>query len=305
MVSTVRGIVMPLDGKELHHLIIDPEKDFCPGGALGVDGAGEDMKRVGAMLERTRDITDDVHVTQDMHALFDIGHPMFWTLRNGKHPVPFVDLTGINGSPVSMVTLDMFKAGDVRCSVAPTSKSGPLYDWCEHYLGELEKAGRYYCSIWPPHCLKGDPGSTFYPDVLEAIKDWERCHIAMADIVTKGTNFRTEHYSAVQAEVPDPEDVGTHLNTKFIDLLQGITRDRSGKSEQKKGVRVLVSGIAGSHCVRFTLTDVADNFGEENLGNIVLLTDAMSPVIGCEQDQKEFIEDMASRGVQMALTTDF
>jgi len=73
----------------------------------------------------------------------------------------------------------------------------------------------------------------------------------MVDYVTKGSNFWTEHYSAVQADVPDTEDPGTMLNTNLIELLEETDV-------------LALSGQALSHCVANTVIDIANNFGEEN-----------------------------------------
>jgi DNA-binding transcriptional ArsR family regulator len=44
----------------------------------------------------------------------------------------------------------------------------------------------------------------------------EKENFKMVDFVTKGSNYWTEHYSAVQADVPDSQDPTTMLNTELI-----------------------------------------------------------------------------------------
>jgi len=286
---------MPYQGKELHWLIIDPQNDFCPGGALGVPNADGDMARLAAAMERTRDVTDDIHVTMDSHAQYDIGHPMFWRMKNGKHPVPFQDLLG--AVPVSTITVEHLESGEVFPTTDPNPKhAGDLdtvWGWCQHYLTALRDNQRYECQVWPYHCIKGTPGWCIHPALLESILAWEQRHVGMAPIITKGSNPMTEHYSAVKADVPT-DDPSTHLNEEFIALID------------KPNVLVLVGGIAGSHCVRFTVEDVVNNFGPDHLKNLVLLTDAMSPVPGCEGLQEEFVRKMVDdHGLQTAVTTDF
>ena len=65
----------------------------------------------------------------------------------------------------------------------------------------------------------GDAGHNVYPEIAGAIHDWED-RFAQADFVTKGSNPWTEHFSAVQAEVPDPEDPSTQVNTRLITTLE-------------------------------------------------------------------------------------
>ena len=80
----------------------------------------------------------------------------------------------------------------------------------------------------------------------------------MINLVTKGSNFWTEHYSAVMADVPDPSDPHTMLNTSFINTL-------------KEADIIALSGEAKSHCLANTVRDIANNFGEENISKLVLL----------------------------------
>jgi nicotinamidase-related amidase len=121
--------------------------------------------------------------------------------------------------------------------------------------------------------------------------EWERRY-RFVNYVTKGSNYKTEHYSAVQAEVPDPTDPSTHINTPFIETLE-------------EADIIVVSGQALSHCVANTVRDIADNFGDENIQKLVLLEDTTSPVPGFEQLGIDFLKDMKARGMQVAKSTDF
>jgi nicotinamidase/pyrazinamidase len=48
-------------------IIIDPQNDFCPGGALAVDGGDEIMAPIAALANRFREAVALVVVTQDWH----------------------------------------------------------------------------------------------------------------------------------------------------------------------------------------------------------------------------------------------
>ena len=87
--------------------------------------------------------------------------------------------------------------------------------------------------------------------------------------VTKGENPWTEHYSAIQAEVPDAADAHTQLNTALLADL-----DRADL--------LLIAGEASSHCVRATTEHIVANLPGGRPERIVLLTDCMSPVGGFE-----------------------
>jgi nicotinamidase-related amidase len=84
--------------------------------------------------------------------------------------------------------------------------------------------------------------------------------------VTKGSNPWTEHFSAVKAEVPDPEDPTTQVNTRLIQTLEDADL-------------ILLAGEAETHCVMNTVADIADFFSDAKyVEKMVWLTDATSPV---------------------------
>lgn len=258
-----------------HLLIIDPQKDFCnPTGSLYVTGADKDMERLSELIKRLNVKIEDIHVTLDSHHLFDIAHPIFWVDSHGKHPSPFT----------------MISEDDVKKGVwLPSVRS--LKDHCIHYVEQLKANNRYALVVWPPHCLIGSEGYAIYEPLYKSLLEWEDTNIAFVDYVTKGSNYLTEHYSAVQADVPDPSDPSTSLNDQLIKIL-------------KDADRILIAGEALSHCVANTVTDIANNFGEDNIKKIVLLEDCCSNVGGFENLGKQFVDTMSKRGMQIAKSTD-
>jgi nicotinamidase-related amidase len=259
--------------KEL--LIIDPQVDFCdPKGALFVPGADEDTIRLASMIDRCRNRIDDIHVTLDKHHYVDIAHPIFWKDSSGNHPNPF-----------TIIALDDIQTGKW------TTTNPAFLSRATEYVKSLAQAGRYPLCIWPVHCLIGSPGSSVFPVLFNSFLEWEK-KFALVNYVTKGSNFWVEHYSAVQAEVPDPEDPGTQLNIRLIETLQNA--DIIG-----------ISGQALSHCVANTIRDIADNFGEENIKKFVLLEDTTSPVPGFESLAKDFVKEMTGRGMKITKSIEF
>lgn len=259
-----------------HLLIIDPQVDFCdPKGTLFVPGADKDIERLAALINRAGDKIDQIHVTLDMHHQIDIAHPIFWKDSSGNHPDPF-----------TTISIDDIKSGKW------TTYNPQYLPRATDYVQQLADGGRYPLCIWPVHCLIGSEGSTVHPQLFCSLKDWEEQRFKMVDYVTKGSNFLTEHYSAVQAEVPDPEDPGTQLNIRLIETLQKV--DIIG-----------LPGWALSHCLANTARDIANNFGEDNIKKFVLLEDATSSVPGFEQLGEDFITEMVDRGMQISNTVDF
>jgi nicotinamidase-related amidase len=112
------------------------------------------------------------------------------------------------------------------------------------------------------------------------------------DYHLKGHNPWTEHYSAVQADVPDPDDPSTQINVRLIQTLE-------------KADVVALSGQALSHCVANTVRDIADHFGEESVRKLVLIEDTSSPVPGFEEVAYQFLTDMKQRGMKTARAAEF
>jgi len=157
---------------------------------------------------------------------------------------------------------------------------------------QLETNGRYPLCIWPEHCIIGTWGHSIYPELSDSLLDWERDRFAIVDYVTKGSNVFTEHYSAVQADVPDQADPSTMLNSRLIDILQDADL-------------VAITGEALSHCVANTVGDIIDNFGAENVKKLVLLEDTTSNVTGFENLGENFVKDAVAKGMQVSTSTDF
>jgi len=257
-------------------LIIDPQNDFCDpaSGSLYVTNAESDMKRLSYLIIRLNKKISQIHITLDSHHKNDLAHPSFWINSNGKHPDPMI----------TNITEDDMKNG-VWKPVNPA-----LFNRMFNYVKELKRTGRYDLTVWVPHCIINTPGACINSNILKAIDVW--CgETRYVDYVTKGSNPLTEHYSAVKAEVPDPQDPTTQLNMPLLETLQ-------------KADEILIAGEALSHCVANTVRDIANNFGEENIKKLVLLEDASSPV-GLpvfKQMADDFVNEMIGRGMRISTT---
>lgn len=268
------------DGKmtlnKIHLLLIDPQVDFAdPTGALFVDGAVGDMERAAQMIGRLGGRLDDIHVTLDQHHRLDVAHPPMWKGSDGKAPAPF---TIISAADIE---------NGVWTPVVPSLTRRML-----EYAKALETGGRYPLCIWPLHCLIGSHGAAIVQPVMDALNAWTDNNNAIVDFVSKGSNIYTEHYSGVMAEVPDPDDATTQLNTRLIQTLE-------------EADMVLIAGEAGSHCLANTIRDVANNFSDDSvIAKLCLLEDATSPVAGFENLQADFISEMTARGMKVSTTSE-
>ena len=262
---------------KIHLLLIDPQNDFCdiPGAALPVAGADADMKRLAAFIRRTQKKLHSVHVTLDSHNPIDVGHPGWHINSKGESPSPFTPM------PASAYESGLWRARNPREQARTLA-----------YLKEVETRGRHVPMVWPEHCLIGSWGHNIHADVQAELHNWARAKCDTVNHVTKGSNPRVEHYSAIQAEVPDVDDSTTTLNT---DLIRALS----------EADVLVVAGEALSHCVAWTVRDIATNFGDENIKKLVLLTDCTSSVGGFEAMGKSFVDEMVARGMKTATSTSF
>lgn len=266
--------------QKVHLVIIDPQVDFCTpvkkGGKLYVGGAEDDIERLATMVKRLGSRLEDIHITLDSHHLIHVAHPIYWKNSSGRHPDPFT----------------LISVKDVENGVWTTTAPG-LFRKSLDYVKQLEAHGRYALCIWNPHCLIGSPGHCVQEPLLSALLDWEEKNFAQVDKVTKGSNVYTEHYSAVMADVPQPDDPGTQLNTRLIQTLE-------------EADIVAFAGEAATHCVLNTMQDIINNFSDQTaVKKIVLLKDASSCIPGFESQYNKFVTDMQTRGMQTSTTKEF
>lgn len=270
--------------KNVHLLIIDPQNDFCdlpasacPAGqspSLPVAGAHADMQRIAALIDTCGTGISEISVTLDSHQHLDIAHPTFWQQGDGGAVNPFTQITAAQ-----------VRDGSYRPRQADALPRTLVY------LDALEATGRYVHMVWPVHCEIGTWGHNVHNDVRAAYNRWEESRLAIVNKVVKGTNPWTEHYSAIKAEVPDPEDDDTQLNAALIAQLQAADL-------------VLITGEAGSHCVKATTEHIVEQFAAADLNRLVILQDCMSPVTGFEAQYQGFLQDMQARGVRIATSTE-
>lgn len=272
-------------------LIIDPQNDFCDlpadwcprspdthqliAPSLPVTGAHADMQRLSRWIAAQHDKLGQITVTLDSHQAYDIAHPAFWQQRDGHAVLPFTPITAAQ-----------VRAGDY----AP--RNAAEHERTLQYLDRLEAQGSYTLMVWPLHCEIGSWGHGMHADVLAACRQWQELQHRSTRHVFKGMNPWTEHYSAIRAEVPDPQDGETGLNTALLDQL-------------RQSSTLVIAGEASSHCVRATTEHILEHWGSSDYSRIVLLTDCMSPVAGFEAAHHDFLERMRATGVRCETSASF
>lgn len=315
---------------KLHLMIIDPEWDFCwPGlghffdldgsewkaispllklalgpmfdllvqpGKLYVPGAWEAMERMATMVDRLRDKIDDITVTLDAHQIVDQAHPIWWAnSQTGARPDPFT-LLGLIGNTIQSLDPANGMAGtgvEFRTHLpSMLDKGGATGKGSRGYLEALEARGRQKHVVWPVHCEIGALGSIIVPTLMAALQRWQET-FATVSFLTKGSNIFTEHYGAIEAEVPDPNDESTQVRTATVASL--AEADIIGWG-----------GIASTHCLATTFRGVVENFADPRyVQKMVLLTDATAPVPGFEFLYDAFVADMTPLGMKQDTTDNF
>ncbi|MBM3114931.1 cysteine hydrolase [Jeongeupia naejangsanensis] len=267
-------------------LIIDPQNDFCDlpatfcpadplaadkrlAPALPVAGAHADMLRLGRLIDALGGRLDAITITLDSHQRLDIGHPTFWKQDDGSPVAPF---TAISAAEVEN------KRYRPRDTAATTRVLA--------YLRELEAKGRYTHMVWPVHCEIGSWGHAVHAGLRAAYNRWEERELKIVAKVVKGTNPWTEHYSAVEAEVPLADDASTGTNAALVAMLDAADT-------------ILIGGEAGSHCVKATTEHLVAHL-PDGAARLILLTDCMSAVGGFEAQYRDFLADMQARGARLA-----
>lgn len=251
--------------------IIDPQKDFiiAPNfkGALGVDGAYEDMLRLAKHIESSN--PESIVITLDTHAKIDIAHKAWWVDNEGNNPGDYTIIT------YQDIINKKWK-----------SKDSSFQEYSIFYLKQLEENNKYKLMIWPDHCIKGSIGHQVNDELLSVIKNWENKNKKEVIYVNKGENPKTEHYSGLKAEVELKEDKKTQLNKELINYLNTFDK-------------IEISGEAISHCVGSTVIDLLSNLKELDRKKVTILTDCTSPVGGFEKQGNDFLEKAYEMGANL------
>jgi nicotinamidase/pyrazinamidase len=273
-------------------VIVDDQYDFMDNAdsALPVPGGNDDADRVAELIRNHGHRFSDIHVTLDSHHPVDVGHPTMWQDSAGNAPAPFTAIM----------------AQDIRDGVwrprnadaRPAALDGQtIREYFTDYAQKLEDQGSHVLMVWPQHCLIGTPGHAVQANLAAALKEWEEREFANVNYVTKGTNPWTEHYGALQAEVPMASDPATGLNTNFLQVL--------GEADL-----VVIVGEALTHCVLETMRQIVNNVDPALINKIALLIDCSSPIPAVPGGPDfpamatKAIEEMKARGLQILKSTD-
>ncbi|HCQ31355.1 TPA: hypothetical protein DIU27_03170 [Candidatus Collierbacteria bacterium] len=271
------------DKRKVGVLFVDGENDFINlDGGLPVPGAIEDSQRFleNFFYPNFGDITS-VYASMDDHPLFSIFFYTWWRNRHGEAP---------GNNDFTAITYADIKSGAWKPIIDPL--------WSTEYVKKLEAQAKKPLMIWPLHCLQGTPGQALIPALSEALLYHSAARGSQLTRISKGMNPRTEHYGIFKAEIEDPKDVSTQLNTAVLDAIA-------------KHDLIYVAGQAKSHCVLETMTQLVEYFGKtqpETIKKIRFLMDCTSsvkhPAIDFESIANIALDKMVQKGVVLVNSTD-
>jgi nicotinamidase/pyrazinamidase len=239
------------------------------------------MENVAAFIKNKGHKLEDIHVTLDSHRMIDIAHPAWWMNAKGDQPAP----------------MTLISADDIRSGIW-TPRNPAFRQRSLAYAETLEKNSSYQICTWPAHCLIGTWGHNVHSLVNEALQEWSTKEFAMVDYVTKGSNPWTEHYGPLEAEVPDPSDPSTSLNTGFLKIL-------------READIVAVAGLAESHCVLAAVKQIYENIGTEHIQKFHILQDCTASVPAIPNGPnfpeiaKVFFKKMQQEGMTLTTSKEF
>lgn len=268
------------DHERIALVLVDYQHDFVdPTGTLAVPGAQADVARLLHWFYAHAARITTIYASLDTHLPHQIFFSEWWhNPRTGEHPQPF--------TPISVADITQGRWQAVREA-----------EWSMHYARQLAEQAQKELMIWPHHTMQGTQGHMLVAPLSEAIAWHSAARQTQPSYITKGLTNRTEFYGIFGAEVPDPNDATSKLNT---DLLNGVL------SHDK----VYIAGEAKSHCVLETARQL---FAHANahpalIQRLHLLTDCTSsvqhPTIDFDALAENELAAMKSQGLQLVTSNE-
>ncbi len=251
---------------------IDIQNDFTmPTGALFINGADGDVRRMAKFIEEYGGNIDYAALTVDSHQPVHIANQSYW-LDGGGYPPPLF----------TIITASDVEAGKWR----------PLFNesLALTYLKVLEQKGEV-CKIWPPHCILGSRGWAINEIVIKALSSWCIMEKGSYELFYKGIHQATEHYSIFRAAVEYEDAEETKLNTKLLNKLKAFDQ-------------ILIMGEAADYCVANSLNDMLDA-APDLAEKTIVLTDCMSWIVPDNERAKSLYDKARNQGVRFMLSSDF
>lgn len=239
-------------------VLVDMQFDFVhPNGNLSVPNAQNDLQNIVEFIYNNTASITSIFCSLDTHNQYQIFYPSWWIYEDsGEHPDAWTMISlNRNGEAVDQ------SGRRVRALIDPLWSIGT-------YLPDLKATAAKDLMLWPYHCMQGTQGAALMPSLSEALAYHSAARLSQTQYIEKGTAPRTEHFGIWGAEVPDPSNPSTSINTVMLDALAAYDR-------------IYIAGEAKSHCVLETKKQTLRYFANqpEQIRKLRFLTNCTSSVV--------------------------
>lgn len=267
------------DSEKIALILVDYQHDFVdPAGTLYVPGSQQDISNLLTWFYHNAHKISSIYASLDTHIPYQIFFSSWWqNPQTGSHPQPY--------TPITVEDVNSRKWVPVLQT-----------DWSLQYIHQLQKQARKDLMIWPFHTMEGTLGRMLAAPISEAIAWHSAARNTQPTYIVKGRTIRTEYYGIFGAEIPDPEDPTSTLNTTLLDAVM-------------KHDRVYIAGEAKSHCVLETERQLVTRFAKQPalLDKLYFLSDCTSsvqhPTIDFDTLANSELAAMEQQGAHMVLSS--
>ena len=242
-------------------LIIDAQRDFIDmeKGALAVQGASDDIKRIIKFIYDNIENLSAIYTTIDTHSYDSIFHPFLWKTPNGKYVKPFTE-----------ITLEKIENKEVI----------PIYkDIQTDYVKKLKEQGSQNLIVWTYHCIYGTDGWLIEKQLSNMLAFFEASKKTSIKKIIKGTDKFTEMYGAIKPEVLTGEN---HYNNDWV-------------KEIKDYDKIYICGEAKDYCVYETIKQFCEIYkSEKNITEKIYFMDNCCSSIGDKNICAKKYEELAN-----------
>ena len=256
----VKICLMPIDVQNTFCL---PKFELFVGGASGRAGI-DDTARLCEFIYSFLGTISKIFPTMDTHIAFQIFFRTFWVDEKGNHPAP---MTTIKADDVAK---GVWRVYEGVADIADGNYAA-LQRHAEHYVRQLELAGKYLLTIWPFHATLGGIEHALMASLQEACLFHCFARNSQTGYEIKGGNPLTENYSVLRPEVLTGASGApiAQKNSNFFKRL--VSYDM-----------VIIAGQAKSHCVAWTIQDLLNEIASQDpelAKKVYLLEDCTSPIV--------------------------
>ncbi len=280
------------DGKNACLVVIDPQVDFCEGGALAVPGASRDMDIIASAIDSEFPVKfDRIVVTLDTHSRLHIANAEAYRIVAPPEAARLTSAEQRNLLTFAQLTVSenetIVKASKGDAKYVVEHRSIPR-ERVVSYLETLAKQNTPH-TLWPTHCLVGTSGHAVHPTLGAALKRWERKTGRDVTYVMKGSDPEYENFSVFVSEIRSKHESLKSTHPFNSDLAMDLA------SYEK----VYFAGEASTHCVYTSVRDYMDWFvnnkgsggGTLLKSNAVVCVDAMSPIAFVVENEEKLFAD--------------